>query len=84
MLNLGTKFQQMRQKRIEDFCRDYITLAPEIKAKQVSAWKVFCQIAEKYEVAPNTVFTALRNKKFYCSKQNPVCQEAMDKYIKNL
>ena len=79
-----TKFQEMRQKRTESICRDYITLAPEIKAKQASAWQIVCRIAEKYEVAPNTVFSALRNMKFYGGRQNPLCQEAMDNYLNSL
>ena len=84
MLNSMTKFQEMRQKRTESICRDYITLAPEIKAKQASTWQVVCRIAEKYEVAPNTVFSALRNMKFYGGRQKPLCQEAMDNYLNSL
>ena len=84
MLNSITKFQEMRQKRTESICRDYITFAPEIKAKQASTWQVVCRIAEKYEVAPNTVFSALRNMNFYGGRQNPLCQEAMDNYLNSL
>ena len=84
ILNSSTKFQELRQKRIESFCREYITFAPEIKANQTSAWQIICGIAEKYEVTPNTVLTALRKKKFYCGKNNPLCQETVDEYLKSL
>ena len=84
ILNSSTKFQKMRQKRIESFCREYITFAPEIKANQTSSWQIICDIAEKYEVAPNTVLTALRKKKLYCGKNNPLCQETVDEYLKSL
>ena len=56
-------------------------------AKQIDATEandIANSIAEKYEVAPNTVLTALRKKNLYCGKSNPLCQEGVDEFLKSL
>ena len=84
ILNSGTKFQKLKQERIERFCRDYITFSPEIKANQTSAWQIICGISEKYEVTPNTVLTALRKKNLYCGRSNPLNQGGVDEFLNSL
>ncbi len=83
-LNLETKFQKLRQKRLNSICCDYITYASEISDNQISPWRIICGLAEKYGMTTNTIYAALRSKKIYCGKSNPLCKEGVDEFLKNI
>ncbi len=84
ILNLETKFQKLRRKRLNSICSDYITYASEISENQISPWRVISGLAEKYGISTNTVKAALRSKRIYCSRSNPLCQDGVDEFLKDL
>ena len=84
LLNLETKFQKLRRKRLNSICSEYINYAPEIANNQVSPWRIISGIAEKHGLTSNTVMNLLRKQKIYCGKDNPVSKEGVDEYLKSL
>ncbi len=81
ILKSDTKFQKLRCERINSICCDYITYASEIATKRVSPWRVICNLAEKYEITKISVYNALRAKKIYCSRKNPVSKDGVDNFL---